>query len=175
MAWPYTRLTTYTPATPPKSNDLNAMQDQHATAQLAIDDLAHGERVLVIAGTAGTPESGVNFAPQRTPLRGTINSPGTVYYEIPLREGDRIKSITFSRKGDGVADISTLAVLKTTGAGVDAALVTTNDLNPAAAWADHTIGGFNYVLAAGETVTLQITTNAAGISIGNVRVTYDRP
>lgn len=169
---PTSRNTDYTPASPVKSADLNDLQDQI----IALWSGKHGDVVGTISAAAPGIEAATTGAAVQTPVRWTFTSSGAIHYPLPLRQGDRLKSITFARKGDGAADIGLADVIKTTAAGVDTVLETISVNNPAAAWADTTIDvDPDYTLAAGDTITLRITATAANIQIGNIRFTYDHP
>lgn len=134
-----------------------------------LGELPHGDVVLnlppyALMSTTATPQTG-NVA------LGT----GDAYLGIPLLEGDRLKSIAITVAGNGTADVDIILHVNDAAGGQSApsggsATVT----NPGSA-ATTTINPTDTVLGAGETFRLQFTPNATGITIGNVRVTYDRP
>lgn len=144
------------------------------TGQLAFD--THGDRVLTISAAAFTASTATDLTMNpggTTPVRAVSGTPTTAYLAIPLRTGDRIKSVVYSRLGDGVVD-TVDAVVVVTAAGGSTTIFTGSESNITAAWADRTANVTDTVLAAGETVTLQIATGA-NLQLGNVRITYDRP
>lgn len=137
------------------------------------NDLKHSSTfVLTIPGV---DLIGGNVTFSALPIRANIVAATTCYKAIPLKTGDRITTITTSILGDGSADITNYEVVKTSAAGVDTSLGTTTSTNPAASWNNLTLDVTDSTLAAGEALTLVITTNATGISIGNTRVSYVRP
>lgn len=177
MAWPFARLFSYGAASPVRSNDLNAIQDQ-------IIRLTNGgldsDRILNL--TAANAAFGVNWAisiaGQPNPLFAVSSGGGAVVYGIPLKEGDRLKSITFARFGDGIVDTTACYIYKTTAAGVgsDVSGGGITITNAAAAWTDSTVTvSAPAALAPGDSLALFVQVNAANFKIGNVRCTYDHP
>lgn len=134
----------------------------------------HGDRTLTINARAGMGTSTTASVTTGGVALGT----GNLYVEIPVRVGDRIKSVTVARLGNASADFD-LHVYKTTAAGVQSDLSPSPlaVTNPAAAYADSTltIDAGGYQVAAGETIEIGFLPNATGIAIGNIRVVYDRP
>lgn len=139
-------------------------------------DLKHGDRVLVVSAYQGVVSNSAN-----TPIYGV--TPASVSYiggnafhfALPLTTGDRIKSVSISRIGDGAADITSMQVFTTSAAGVDTSIGSTSEANPSAAWGTLTLDVTDTTLASGESVSLVVVTNATALLLGNVRVTYDRP
>lgn len=170
MAWPNNptgRLTTYTPASPVKANDLNSLQD-------ALINNTHGDRVLEIPGNACVATNaniGHNF--------GYVQTSGatSLIYPIALRQGDRIKSVTYAMAGDGVADFTATDVRKISTNGTNTLLTAGGAVNnQGAAVVDKTIDvAPDYTLVAGDTIFLVLTANAGNLQVYNVRVTYDHP
>lgn len=137
-------------------------------------DIKHGDRVLNLHpfGSVNT----ANWAPNAASGGYMASSgAGTLDIPIPLRQGDRIKSVTYAIFGDGVADFSLVDVRTLTAAGVSASIGSTSHTNPPASWADQTIDTADTTLAAGQTAWLELNGNATGLRVGSVRVTYDRP
>lgn len=165
------------------NDDVTVSGEIHGESTLVVDGKAsllgahaHGDRVLNISPAAIVAISGgnsFNFAPART----VLSAGGTMSCAIPLKEGDRIKSVTFARFGDGVVDITAGNVVSTSASGVDTNLATSLTVtNVAAAWTDSTITVTTpTALAAGAVLTLFVTGNAANLAVGAIRVTYDRP
>lgn len=186
MALPLTRNTTYGAASPIRSYDLNDLQDQiiilntallAATATLAANG-AHGDRVRNISPYSIIAANGVAIVYGTGPANATLGTGSQNVLSIPMLQGDRLKSITFARKGTspGTADISALELRRTTAAGVDTLLINTTDDNIAfAAFVDKTIDPADTLIAAGDSISLTFWTTGTGIMIGNIRVLYDRP
>jgi hypothetical protein len=148
---------------------VNAIQDEIVRI---VNGGLDSSRVLTIsaAGYIGPGVTGYTNAP----IGAQVNA--AFMMAIPLREGDRVLSITYDRIGNGVADLGVVQLQKTTAAAGTANLINTTDINPAAAWADNVIAvGAPVALAAGETLTFYAVANAAGITMGNMRITYDHP
>jgi hypothetical protein len=106
----------------------------------------------------------------------TSTGSGVLFVGIDLREGDRIKSVTFMRYGNGMADFTDCAVRLITSAGATSTLGASGMLaNPPASWIDTTINVIDTIIAAGDSVHISFSANAAGLRVGSIRVTYDRP
>lgn len=143
-------------------------------------DVKHGDQVLVLSGNAWLPDVSGSSSRNATPMRTATTAACTLFLPIPLKTGDRIKSIIFAKKGNGTAtgDITAGDVVKTSAAGADTTIVGAGFIpinNIANAWSDTTIDITDTTLAAGETVTMTLTLNESGMSLGNVRVIFDRP
>lgn len=98
--------------------------------------------------------------------------------DIPLIQGDRIKSVTFARYGDGSADMD-VGIGHMTAAGtytlINPGAVVTTVTNPGAAWADTTIDVTDTTLAAGDCLSIYFDGNAVNLRVSNIRVTYSHP
>lgn len=168
---PQSRNTNYAGGVPVKSVDLNDLQD-------CVVGTKSGELVLNVSPTVGVVTSGTAVF-NVTPIRFSSTSGCIMLFPIPLRQGDRIKSLTFARKGDGVVDVTTCDVVKTTAAGASASInpggMTVTINNVAAAWTDTTIDVTDTFLGAGESLALYVQPNQTGFEVGSIRVTYDRP
>lgn len=100
---------------------------------------------------------------------------GTALLGVPLKVGDRIKSVTFGSSGNTSADV-TVTVYKTNALGVAVTSIGTVTLtNPTSTPALTTIDVTDTTLAANEAIVVRFDPNAAGIIIGTVQATYDRP
>jgi DNA-binding beta-propeller fold protein YncE len=99
---------------------------------------------------------------------------GTVQIAIPLRQGDRIKSVSYDRSGDGVCDINavTIYLLDETGAVTDIGNTTESNVN---AYGTTTIDVTDTTLGAKDTLYLHLSVNGANLKIYNLCVTYDHP
>lgn len=147
------------------------------TGNVTADDFKHGNMVLALSPHTFQNLTGANenrsVGPIRIATSGGVT--GNFVMGIPLRTGDRIKSVTFARFGDGAQDITLIEVYKTSAAGSDTSLGSGSETNPGAAWADTTLDVTDTTLAAGEALTLRIDVSGSNIALGAVRVTYDRP
>ncbi len=136
----------------------------------------HGDRVLAIHPFDGWPGS-TAVSPNNSGYAQWSLS-GTLSFGATLLQGDRIKSVTFARYGDGVADFDVgIAVITAAGAStlINPGAVNTLVSNPGAAWADTTIDVTDTTIAAGESLYMYFIGNATGLRLGSIRVTYDRP
>lgn len=153
------------------SAGVTAAANQHVTVS-GTGEYKHGDVVLNIPANAATGLSNCAYVSGTGSI--TFSAGGGMTFAIPLKQGDRIKTITYSRSGDGVADITNAQVSHWTNAGVLMAIGTTSETNPGAR-ADTTINVTDTTLAAGDTLLFELAANAANILIYNLRVTYDRP
>lgn len=147
--------------------------NQHVTVS-GTGDFKHGDRVLIIPGSAANSNGSTTY----NTTTGAINSTGaaTIFFQIPLRVGDRIKSVTYSMQGDGAADVTSVDVRTFVAATSTAASIgTTSHTNPAAGFADFTIDVTDTTIAATMSTWIQFVINATGISLAQLRITYDRP
>lgn len=171
MPWPETRLRTYAANDPVLAADLNFLQDAIISGQ-------HGDVVLTLMPTIGHIVGGWASGGAPNGAYMLASAGGSFVVPIPLKEGDRIKSVTFARYGDGAADFTTgTKVHKVTAAGVVSDIGLSGGVaNPPAAWADTTIDvNPDVTLAAGEAVFIIFDGNAANLRVGPIRVTYDHP
>jgi hypothetical protein len=160
-------------------NDITMTAGEHITLSGG-GEIKHGDRVLLVSpyefvsdGTF-TVGSAVTFADS-----GYIVSGAAARCAIPVKltAGDRIKSFTFARYGDGAADLTAVEVWRfdKDGAVTDITAAATSVTNPIAAWNDTVVDITDTTLTAGDCVYIRFTANAANIRIGTIRVTYDRP
>jgi hypothetical protein len=157
------------PLAAPAGTELVSM----TSAGVVAADGKHGDRILCLSGAAAAAVTGVSFT--TNPGEATSTASTNIVLPIPLREGDRIKSITVARFGDGAVDLQ-FDAFKVTPAGASTNIggpvaVT----NAAAAWSDSTIDVTDTTIASGLVVYLNMFANATGARFNNIRVTYDRP
>lgn len=149
---------------------LTASSNQHLTVS-GTGELKHGDRVLTLSPFGANIVSGWALNGSGYVLSSAA---GTFYMQVPLKQGDRIKSVTFARYGDGAADVTVdVQVLSSAGAITSTGGGTVT--NPAASWSDSTFDLTDTTLAAGDAAFFIATGNAANLRIGTIRVTYDRP
>lgn len=98
----------------------------------------------------------------------------TLLVPLPLKVGDRIKSVSFNVFGDGAADVTT-TVIFTTAAMSGTSIGTTTTTNQAASWSTVTIDVTDTTVAATELVHIVFAANATNIRIGNISFVRDRP
>jgi hypothetical protein len=170
---PLSRNTTYIPGSKVKSQDLNDLQDCIVGAKHGEIELNLSPFTFVTDGTWQV-QSTVFFADD-----GYIrsNAAGRMVIPIPVREGQRLKSVVFARYGNAAANITSANVYRMTKGGV------VTDLNVApvsvaaapAAWADTTVDVTDTVAADGDVFWLNVAASAANIRVGSTRATIDAP
>ena len=162
------RNTTYAPADPVLSNDLNELQD-------AVVQAAHGSVVDIVNAQAMRLGAGVAVN-----AGGWIawSGGGSAFWYPQLRVGQRVTGLTLRVYGDGAADftVGVYVVSPTAGltqicpGGVTAAIT-----NPAASWADAPIDLTDTTLAAGECLLIEIAGSAANLRVLNAQLTNTKP
>lgn len=130
MALPTSRNTTYTPAAPVKSADLNAIQDNLISAYGDV----HGDRTLVLPGIP-------NFTNQCAWDLGngwvaSSGAPWTALYNLFLPIGKRIKSLAIQRYGTGGSSMNLILRKVTPGATAPVSVQTLAIAAPPASWND---------------------------------------
>ena len=148
---------------------LTAAANQHVTIS-GTGEYKHGDRVRTINAMDMVISSG--FTPGGITLQSTGAAIG--FLILPFDVGERIKSVTVALFGDGAADV-TIDVKTVTTAGVLASIGTTTVNNQPAAWSDTTLDVTDTTVTASLALHIRFDVTATGLSIGNVRVTYDRP
>jgi hypothetical protein len=171
MAWPNSRLTTYTAATPVKSADLNAIQD-------AIISPVHGDRILMIPGASGRANSGTTL--NASGYAGSISSTAstTIVWTPQLHQGDRIKSLLLRYLGNGAADIGIVDVMRrngSTGTNIAGAGTTPPANTPASPDSTFLVTLTPYTLLAGDIIMIGVVPNATGLEFFSWALTYDHP
>ena len=157
----------------------NTMASNQSITLSGTGEVKHGDRVKVIMGCSGSCIGGSGILTYGS--AGDLGSTGATTFTFPLEllQGDRIKSVTFARQGDGAVDV-TGALVETVAAasGSSVSDISSGGItitNVGAAWADSTIDCTDTTLTAGLAAVLVIVVNAANFRINNIRVTYDRP
>lgn len=138
-------------------------------------DYNHGDKTLTLSATAYAWATGTTATISTGPIRVSAGAAADFYMPIPLRVGDRVKSITISHYGDGAADINNYTVVVTAASGGTSGIGVTTVSNPPASWVQTPLDLTDTTLAEGESLTLIVGLNATGIELGNVKVTYDHP
>jgi len=147
--------------------------DQNITLQ-GTGEVKHGDRVMVLSAAAFVSNGSTSYS-YGPNVSITSTGAATLFASIPLRTGDRVKHVVFAVFGNASADLTAISVVITTSSGTSSVIGTETVTNAAAAWVDIPVTTTDTVLAAGEAVTLYMVASASGISVGNIRVTYDRP
>lgn len=137
-------------------------------------DFKHGDRIVSFPGSAFVAQSG-GFTISSGDFSITTTGAASLVLALPFRVGDRIKSVTIARGGDGAVDVTNFNVQKTTAGGTGTSLGSTTITNVAAGFADTVLDVTDTTLASGETFAVFIQANAAAFVLLNIRVTYDRP
>lgn len=166
MALPGSRNRTYATDTPVNPGDLNDIQD------CIISD-KHPDKVMGLVGMAAIQISGAAVTKNFTSFVTT--GACVMQFNPPLHEGDRIKQVSMAVAGNGVADIPQFDVYKVSALGAETLLGTVAITNPGAGVATYTNDFADYTIAAGESIRITFDPNAAGITVYNALIKYDRP
>lgn len=151
-------------------NDLTMTANKHVIVS-GTGAFKHGDVVLNIPGSAVGPNANVSVTSSGS---AACSAGTTLWFPIPLKVGDRIKSVTFARFGDGAVDL-TIDISTHDSSGTSTSIGSTAVTNAIAAWADTTVDVTDTVIAALQTVALSVVANAALAALDCIRVTYDRP
>lgn len=140
-----------------------------SSGQFSFSD-SHGDRVLAIAGAAANATTNVSYT------SGAIGTTGvaTINLAVPLRVGDRIKSVAFRYGGDNAVDVTSLDVF-TLDDSVVSVIGTTTITNASAAGATLTLDVTDTTLTSTMAIGITLAVNAANFTLVSVRVTYDHP
>ncbi len=169
MALPTSVNTVYAPGVEVESADLNAIQQ-------CIVGAKHGDVTATMSALEWKPSVAgfhtYNFAPIRISSTGSI----TFFMTLPLRVGDRLKTVNVAVLGTGAINVQ-FDVYKTSAAipPVDANIGTVGPAAAAATWVDQLINVTDTTLAAGESFSLVVTVSGTGVSVGNAKALFDRP
>lgn len=168
MALPITRNTTYTAATPPRSADLNAIQD-------AIVGGKHGQILQLIPPSAVQSQAatiGYNFIGDYAEYTG--GGSAVAGFPIFAFAGDRIINAQVDLYG---ASVHQIALIVRPALGGVITVVATSSPTTTAAWSSYTIGaaGAGYTLLSTDSIYFKWQPSAAGARIGTIRVLSDHP
>lgn len=99
------------------------------------------------------------------------------YGSVPFDVGERVKSLKIALKGNAAADGDiTVTVSKVANDGTTTAIGTGVSNNQSNAWADLTVALTATTITDGIAVVIGISSSVeGGITVGNMRFTYDRP
>lgn len=164
---PTARNSTYGAATPVKSADLNDIQDCIIGLKHA-DVLLHINQYAIRDFTAGTYN--IDYV--------STGGAGTLWLPLPVKQGDRLKSLTIARKGVVTANGNlTYNLHKTTNAGVGSTQATQADNAIPNAWGQAVFDFADFTVAAGEVFLLEFVAGGAvpnNIFIGGTILKLDR-
>lgn len=152
-------------------NSIAMTAGQHVTVS-STGRFKHGDMVRNFSVINAVVTSGTyNFA------LGGRDSGGAATFACGLdgwQSGERIKSLSVAFFGTGTVD-GTLDVVHQTAAGVNTNIGTATLTNVPASWANTTIDITDTTIADGDVVYIVVGAAAAGLQVGGVQVTYDRP
>ncbi len=141
-------------------------------------DYKHGDKTMMLHGWEGRAGGPYVYATDWTynAVNGNVKSLAmvTLLFPFRLRVGDRVKSVTYTLLGDGVADVSNADVVKFDN-GTAASIGSTTNTNPGGTLAPTTIDVTDTTITSTMTMSLRLDITAANIEISSVAVTYDRP
>lgn len=142
-----------------------------STGQLSFSD-SHGDRTLTVSGADANANSNVSY----TSAIGATTTTGaaTIVIAIPLRVGDRIKSVAFYYIGDNAVDVSSVDVLVNDTSAVTV-IGTSSITNAPAAGATLTIDVTDTTITSTMTLYASLVVLAANFALHQVRATYDHP
>jgi hypothetical protein len=153
---------------------LTAAANQHVSVS-GIGEIKHGDRVLNLHAFAGPiiPNSSSGAWDAGSGYMEAIQN-GTIYFAIPLKQGDRIKSVAIARSGDGLAKFTDIIVHKRDATMNDTVLGSASNVTPGTSWGTSTIDVTDTTLADGDSLYIEFVAED-GIRFGNIRITYNRP
>lgn len=169
---PNSRNTTYGPASPVESADLDDIQDcivgskRKSTPRTFFPTLLDGPNWTKVFG-AGTS--------YYVAAGGVL----TAWFSVPVDEGDRVTDLLINAYGDGAVD-ATIAAWYFDAAQVGHLIATVTDLDRAAAWgfvslaADIVTPWANHTFVAGESLMIGVSPTGANYRLGNCKLIYDR-
>jgi hypothetical protein len=134
-------------------------------------DYKHGDRTLTLQ-TLGAWIS-TNMVPDDGGWVASTGA-GTAIVQVPLKVGDRIKTISYARSGNSSANL-TGSLKKYDSVGGSGVLASSGPTAHGATWATTTLNPTDTTLAAGESLALILVIDATGMKVGSIQVVYDRP
>lgn len=146
-----------------------------------VGDVKHGNRSLSISPYTAVSQSSITISTPNGGSNAVISTTAaqTLAIPIPLRTGDRLKSVTFARAGNGTTDITDASVWVTPaspGAGatnLGGGQVVTN---PSSTWGATTVTPTSpYTFVDGNHVVLALVVSGGSLFVGGITVVYDRP
>lgn len=148
---------------------VTAAANQHVTVS-GTGEYKHGDRIRTYNGMACVFDLGWTRTGQSLTSTGT----NPAWLMMAFDAGERVKSITFALFGDASADLGIdVKTFSAAGALASVGLVTVS--NQPAAWSDTTLDITDTTLTSTSAIFVRFDPSAAGLFIGDIRVTYDRP
>ena len=144
-----------------------------SAASLDATFASHGDRTDAVLGVDFKSTSGTNVTYVASIGRILTGAAVTVVARLPLKTGDRIKSVTALLGGDGSVDVTSFDVRLVTVSGTSSSIGSTTVNNITSG--DTTINVTDTTLGVGESICVSITCNAALFVVDNCRYTYDHP
>lgn len=169
---PTSRTITINTGDPIPANLLNEIQDN------IVGDF-HGNKTEVLAGFDFCVQSGTAVISTSGAI--TVNSAGgLIMVRLPLRTGDRLRSVLLTIVGDGAVDAA-FAIKKVAASGTTTTIASGSFTDVSGAGVVGTgpdvtgLPDSDTKLTAGQFFFFQLAPNAANFSANNVAVTFDRP
>lgn len=153
---------------------ISALVNEHITVS-GTGRFKHGDleaTLPAIAGNATANWTLIDDAPNGAYYQSAAAA--QLWVPIPTIVGQRIKTVSFVMRGDGVADC-TVDVYIVTPTGVGASIGQQVMTNPGGAFATTTINVTDSTIATGETAFIRFNANAAQIQVRSIKWTYDFP
>ena len=147
-------------------------------------DYVHGDRTISVHPVSFSQYAAGGLTSGGGQIWFVSSGSGILYVGLPLKVGDRIKSVSVIHKGNSSADITAAAVNISHGVEpAGAAAIMDNEsisssgtsTNPGTSWTALVINCTDTVLLDGDVPVLKIDYNATGLAIGIIIVTYDHP
>jgi hypothetical protein len=134
---------------------------------------SHGDRTDSVLGADFKTTTGTGVSYTATTGRALTTAAGTLICRLPLKTGDRIKSVVALLGGDGAVDVTSFVVQLVTAGGASSTIGSTTATNLTSS--DVPIDVSDTKLAVGDSICVAITANAALLTLDNCRYTYDHP
>jgi hypothetical protein len=147
---------------------LTAAADQHITVS-GTGRFKHGDLIKTMSGICA--QATTNWTVNSTV---GVTSPGaaSAFFCPEFDVGERVKSVSISRAGDGAVDVTFTAYDNN---GSSSTSIGTSTVNNVAGAATTTIDLTDTTLTTGHSIILEVAANAASLVIYQVEWTYDRP
>lgn len=137
---------------------------------------AHGDRTMSTSALDGNVTAAWvdNTTTKAMESNGASGGASDLMVVLPLKVGDRLKSIRFMLLGNGSADlVTTVTSLSASMVGSSIGTNTTN--NQAASWSAIAIDITDTTIVADASVVVSFASSAAGLMIGTITYTFDHP
>jgi len=152
---------------------LTAAANQHVTVS-GTGEIKHGDRVIAIGAAAFQRYGASAFAVPSDFWSFAAPPNDTIQAYVPLRQGDRVKSITW-HFNKGSSSSALVMSLRTRNGTTDAAVDSLSDVTNGAAFTSVTRSAINYTVASGDVLLLRAQAGNTAHQFSHALVTYDRP